>query len=319
MTKFIAKGSYGCVIKPAYDCNKILLTENTVSKLFMNKKDWNKEVKINKILEKLDPKNIFTVKMINNCPINIDKKTISKCAITKSNDHFYQIIYEYGGDEIINIFLKTEIINIIVILKQFIQIFEGLCILDENNIIHHDIKPNNILYDITKNKMYLIDFGLYITKDEDFIQNENKFIYHPSEYTFFNYYYTEADKINAEYYKHEMRMNIDLINKKKIDDNIKKKIIHVYDNLDKNKIAIYNKIKLHRDIDIHNKIDVYMFGLTLYEFLIATYIHCNEQNNISKIPLELFDLIEDMTNIDPYERITIQEATRRYKLLFHKM
>jgi serine/threonine protein kinase len=323
MAKFLAKGSYGCVVRPAYNCNKLLSSENTISKLFIYKNDWEKEVKINKIIEQLDPNNFFTVKMMDNCMIKMDGMNITKkCNLEKANDFIYQIVYEYGGDEIIKIFQHTEIINAVIILKKFVNIFEGICILDANDIIHHDIKPNNILYNIAKNKFYLIDFGLYITKDDKHIHDDTKYVYYPSEYAFLYYIKNgkSLNKINVENYKKLIGININFLMKKVIIDiKIRNKIKNIYDNLDKDKEAIYNKIILNRDININNKIDVYMLGLTLYDFTIAIFIHCTELNNISKIPIEILDLISDMTNIDPYERVTIQEATERYKLIIHKM
>jgi len=323
MAKFLAKGSYGCVVRPAYNCNKLLSSENTISKLFIYKNDWEKEVKINKIIEQLDPNNFFTVKMMDSCIIKMDGMNITKkCNLEKANDYIYQIVYEYGGDEIIKIFQHTEIINAVIILKKFVNIFEGLCILDANDIIHHDIKPNNILYNITKNKFYLIDFGLYITKDDKYIHHDTKYVYYPSEYAFLYYIKNgkSLNKINVENYKKLIGININFLMKKVIIDiKIRNKIKNIYDNLDKDKEAIYNKIILNIDINLYNKIDVYMLGLTLYDFIMAIFIHCTELNNISKIPIEILDLISDMTNIDPYERITIQEATERYKLIIHKM
>lgn len=317
VAKYIAKGSYGCVIKPAYDCNEQLLTDdNTISKLFINRESWEKEVKINTIIRQLDENNNFTVKMINSCEIKNNYNIKKICNLNDNN--IYQILYEYGGKEIIDIFRTNEILDMVAILKKFINIFEGLCILDKNNIIHQDIKPNNILYN---NKFYLIDFGLYITKTTKYISNEEsiyKFIYYPSEYAFLYYYEKNAKlgKINAEFYKDEIETNINLLlGKNNINNTFKQKFKDIFDNLDKDKTNIFNIIKINTDI--HDKIDVYMFGLTLYEFLIATFVNCTEQNNISNIPIGIFDLIGNMTNINPYERITIHEATRQFKLLFN--
>jgi SAM-dependent methyltransferase len=61
------------------------------------------------------------------------------------------------------------------------------------------------------------------------------------------------------------------------------------------------------------KLDVYMLGLTLYELLINIFIHLRKNPSINKIPLEIFSLIKKMVLFNPYERLTIQQATIEFK------
>lgn len=329
--KYLSQGSYGCIIIPGYDCKSTLLKDNTISKLFVNKSDYEIEYKIQETIKQLDKDGKFTVKMVDKCEIT-NKDILStvtnfyKCSLVKlKSKNIYQILYDYGGEELNDIFKTPEIFNVIKLLKSFTNIFEGLCVLDTHDIIHNDIKTNNILYDKQKQKFNLIDFGLYTTKAEVYesvIYNSSyiKYIYYPPEYAFYYYkhYFMPLDTINTTIFIHHLKTKINAnLLKRPIRDVYKKAIVKVYDNLNKTKEeiqAIYNNFLIQDKLTYN--IDVYMLGLTLYYFIINMFISLNAQNNIYSIPLKLFDLIIKMTEIDPYKRISIHEATKIYKSLF---
>jgi hypothetical protein len=126
------------------------------------------------------------------------------------------------------------------------------------------------------------------------------------------------DTINTTIFIHHLKTKINAnLLKKSIHAIYKKAIVKVYDNLNKTKEeiqAIYDNFLIQDKLTYN--IDVYMLGLTLYYFIINMFISLNAQNNIYSIPIKLFDLIIKMTEIDPYKRISIHEATKIYKSLF---
>jgi len=225
---YIASGSYGCVIKPGYICKKeenikkkkkSKIIANTVSKLFPKKKEWLREINLHEIVQKeIDPDNKFTIKLIDSCEIvpSILKSTqkIEKCKLVNQyqKENIYQIIYENGGIDLYNIIIKrtypdiSERFNIINALHSFISIFEGLKILAIKNYIHHDIKLDNILYDINKNKFILIDFGLLrnISKTFDYVAflfkdpHNLTFKYYPPEYNIMYFAYLNKKTLNRD-------------------------------------------------------------------------------------------------------------------------
>jgi hypothetical protein len=96
--------------------------------------------------------------------------------------------------------------------------------LHENNIIHGDIQPKNIMYSYTKDKFYLIDFGL------SFVFKNNKLEDKNIDYTMFKNiptYYKITDYMKIKPYQEILKelttREINLIKKNK--DNIKK---HTY-------------------------------------------------------------------------------------------
>lgn len=170
-------GSYGCVIRPAYLCNNTFSKDlNLVSKIFINKKYWEEEIELNLKVLSHDTENNFTIQMINYCEfiytsefinsVNIDeKKDKGVFNYLKENDKAYQIIYEYGGINLYELLTKKEYldkikdINVVDFFKKFVNIFEGVKLLNSKNLYHSDIKPDNVLFNIDKNKFNLIDFG----------------------------------------------------------------------------------------------------------------------------------------------------------------
>ena len=112
-SKYIESGTYGCVIKPGYNCeNNNFPLNKTVSKLFSDKEEWIYEIMQNKKINEIDKSNIFTVKMISNCEISqnyITKnvKNIDRCSIIYEDDKIYQIVYEDGGYDLRHLFIKN--------------------------------------------------------------------------------------------------------------------------------------------------------------------------------------------------------------------
>lgn len=178
-SKFIASGSYGCAIRPGYNCNNNDTQAKTVSKLFSSKTEWEYEIEQNNLIRELDNNNKFTIKMISSC--KIDKhyiknnvKNIDECEIIDEEPVIYQIVYEDGGKDLRYLFTDNELlvyyphIDIKEFLKKMLNIFEGLKQLEAKGITHRDIKLDNLLYD--GNKITLIDFGLALKKKMFIVQ-----------------------------------------------------------------------------------------------------------------------------------------------------
>ena len=187
-------------------------------------------------------------------------------------------------------------------------------------------------------------------KDEYYITH----IFFPPEYNIlYNVYINNENKndiINNNLYNFsENRLKIlviQILNNKKLPDNyrfkIEELILKIENNLYKTSFELYkifkediedikevNEKKLNdyfiklsnkyskNKINIRCKIDVYMVGLTLFNLLLYSLIFLKEQNNIYKIPLKLFDLIFKMIDINPFTRISIEDAIIEYKKIFN--
>jgi tRNA A-37 threonylcarbamoyl transferase component Bud32 len=278
--RYLDEGSYGCVIKPGIKCIK-KIKKNTVSKYFIDKKEWLNELKNNKIINKFLKKE-HIVKLIDYCStIKKEKILIEKCKLlNKKTKYIYNIIYEYAGIDLYNLISKK--IKFKEIFLKFDTIFETVKLLSDNNCIHFDIRLPNI---VLKNKrLKLIDYGLMKSKniENKYFKNKKENIYYlPPEFNNdnLNYLYIRIIKLIQK------NNSIIFYNKKK------RKQITLVINFILNKLK--NKIQI-QEID-KNKIDIYMIGIVLLELLIILninnnlYLSDNEYNLILKFIKKLIE------------------------------
>jgi len=352
MSEFIGKGTYGCVFRPSINCDGTIGGEKTVSKFFLDKKDYLNELKLQKVIDKIDVENKFTVKKISNCKVKITQelkkeiKNFDKC-YNLSND-IYQITYEYGGYDLYRLFKydkdKIKDVDLSLFLKKFLTIFEGLSILDRNQLLHFDIRSDNILYDPEKMKFVIIDFGLMKSRNNIFSYDlfssfhKNPHLNYPNEFVLFYFIVNkkEINKFKLNSYSY-IEFNQNKINALKTLDKFDlyvKKFNEIFDYLIndintnlketlkifKNLEYTFNDVSINRKTslicsDIKSKIDVYMLGIVLLDLLFYIFIFISSNPTISSIPLSLFDLIKKMISLNPCNRPTIQEAMKEFKEL----
>jgi hypothetical protein len=151
---------------------------------------------------------------------------------------------------------------------------------------------------------YILDGNYY--KDLKFYNlNSNQLVKILEEYILI---LKELYKNNTDpYFKNVLKSISDIYIYFKIDI-FKKFDYTIFEKMLLNKKNVSKKYK-----EFLNKLDVYMLGLTLYELLIKIFIHLRKNPTINKIPLELFSLIKKMVLFNPYERLTIQQATIEFK------
>ena len=175
----VGEGQYGRVFKPSLKCDEDIDTyANKVSKV-METKDANDELKE---YEKINIEGLNKYAIINpikcNPKINKEFKSIvKKCKYLKNiHGNYSMLIYEDGGknlNEFLSFYnfnelkkrenLKKIIINFLISL---ITLIDGLNFFKTNNILHRDIKLDNIVYNFNTREIKYIDFGLMIEKNE---------------------------------------------------------------------------------------------------------------------------------------------------------
>jgi serine/threonine protein kinase len=350
MSKYIASGTYGCVIKPNLNCNGTFGKSNTISKFFFDEIDYINEKNIHKKIENIDKKHEFTIKMVSSCKISLTpeiKKKINKLNLCDlKTDEIHQIIYEYGGYDLDIFFNKQSInfnkFNFYIFLQKFFNIFYGLSKLNKNDLIHFDIKINNILYNINKEKFHIIDFGLLISKSKLYTNHivnsfkNNQHAFYPNDFNIISYinngiFYKNLNeyKLNSDLFILFINDEIDIIkNNYKFNNNdpYLKEILDIYNyfkiDMFKNfDYKFFEKIFIKKiDInklckDIAGKLDVYMIGLALYEITIIIFTKFYNNPSIKKIPIELFSLIKKMLILNPCKRISIHKAKTEYKAI----
>ena len=169
--QIIGEGTYGCVAKPSLTCKGITVNyKNKVSKIMLEKYA---------VLEYNEMKHITSIPNIDKYIVSLPdlcvpvanatfKKMLTGCEnekfIKTPYEDFRLLIYEDGGVSLKQ--FSTELLplldrkNIHIFLTKIHHLLEGLCFFNLHDIVHHDIKSRNIVYNIDTNVIKFIDFGL---------------------------------------------------------------------------------------------------------------------------------------------------------------
>ena len=183
MSKVIGEGTYGCVHKPSLKCatenEKRVSYDNKVSKI-LTKIAAKKEIAEYKKVSKADKKDEFYLGKPMSCHLDItdpsNLEAIEKCKIGKAalkNLESYDLIIMGDGGDNLETYTKkmrewsksemsTE--NCEKFLLEALRLFSGLKRFEENDLIHYDLKPQNIVYNERTNRLNFIDFGLMQSK-----------------------------------------------------------------------------------------------------------------------------------------------------------
>ena len=188
--KIIGEGAYGCVHKPSLHClNKNTNTKpkinykNYVSKI-MKTEDAQKELKEFVVIGSYDNTNEFHLGMpilcqpeLNDTIINNEIsgcKHINSKEVKKDPNNYKILLLKFGGPDLkklCNSYLKTYLNkNAKEKTDKFWlevhHLLKGIKFFKDNGIVHNDIKPQNILFNMKTNKLVFIDFGLMRSKEE---------------------------------------------------------------------------------------------------------------------------------------------------------
>ena len=201
--KYTNNGTSGCVMRPAVSCKKGKTNDrNAVSKLFKAKAVAKDEVDMhNEIIDAIDPKGDFTLKLYENCDVdgNLFKRSeINKCRNFDENEKarksIPQIVYEYGGYDLWEATRRFSFERIFLAMH---RAFKGLVLMERNKYCHVDIKPDNMVFNNETGKISFIDFGLSM-KFEDLYQPKNvylfgyKYPFYPPEFHAIDAFYSNS-------------------------------------------------------------------------------------------------------------------------------
>ena len=228
----IGEGSYGCVHKPALFCGNKTYASQAADKIskIMTKKHASKEMKEYVLIENADRALNYYLGKPTECNVSdnpINQQSIAKCKngekILENIDNYSLLVMEDGGINLTTFANEASKWEKNDINKGKIELFwleahrllRGLKVFLQNNIIHHDLKPQNIVYDVDKNRLNFIDFGLMISRSEmeNRLRDSNYWLatYHwsfPLEIEFLNK--NMYDRLSAKpiAYKEEYMRNI---------------------------------------------------------------------------------------------------------------
>jgi len=183
----LSEGAYGCVFMPRVGCDgKQTDDKKYISKIQVYDETANNEIEISKKVNN----NIDTVKMMfapveETCNIDINKiedGTKEECNILKkTNKKYINMKIRFVDKLIFFDYMKQETDHNIfnVFLDNYNYLLVSISKLVDNNIIHMDLKGNNIMMDTGKNIPIIIDFGLSI--DMNKLTSHNNSMIHMDE------------------------------------------------------------------------------------------------------------------------------------------
>lgn len=332
---FVNKGTYGCVFTPPLPCKQKQKTGKDnegglVSKVFKQNTEAQVEKRIsNKISDKIDPTNKFTVKMFGTCTADLKaakpSDELNKCGFLNqdvSTKHT-QITYEYGGKDLLEyVDNYKHNIRFDALIPLLLPVFEGLVQLKATRYCHGDIKPANLLLNTHTKRVMIIDFGLMSSFRmffKDMFQHfDYTYLYYPPELKIFRaiYYYGKMADMRTAF--ESAKDNYTVFG---TDPNFSWKFLNDYVDTEAGMRAIadrYSKygseeqLKKNELSIIREKFDTFSLGMTLLElwFYIELQI-----SGTAKTYCEQFlkDVVTPMIQFDVHKRCTPEAALHNMK------
>ena len=360
-SKVIGEGSFGCVHKPSLSCaDKKLSYKNKISKVMLTSEAIS-ELKEYAVISKLDKRNDFYLGVPIKCKVkqsNYTIKSMLKCKrLTKKNRN---ITSKSQLNKMSLIILPDGGLN----LKQFIdkiykqknreqatktitkfwlechRLFRGLSAFQKHDIMHHDIKPQNIVYDEKTNRLNFIDFGHMrnIKKEMSLCRNSDSWSHPFWNYPFENQFlnkdnymqFARRTKREKDEFFDEFIRDFNQGNDTKFVTAINTFMSYITEHMDiSEKTRVINKYltTFHKmiinDITKENyeqflekslrTFDVFSLGMTLQTIL----RYCNRLLDQTTIDL-LEELFFNMMTPNVLQRYTIDEAMDKFEKILQK-
>ena len=179
--QIIGQGTYGCVYRPNIDCQtKKIDSKQFLSKIQRKDKTSKNEIVIGKKIISL-PKNIYSNRfapILESCPIEIGKmeeQQFSTCKMIVQGKEKIKKTgllsnkIQYVGEQTLGDYLESELTTkdnttqyIKKVAESHLYLLKSLEILNQTNVLHLDLKHNNVMFDEKKGFPIIIDFGYLI-------------------------------------------------------------------------------------------------------------------------------------------------------------
>jgi tRNA A-37 threonylcarbamoyl transferase component Bud32 len=177
--KMLNQGTYGCIFRPGVECSsKQLTTKNYITKIQKHRQVSKNEVLIGEKIQKISGHDNYYAPILETCDVSVrDLKNVEeakKCDFMKNADEFLDKQYEsnkirYVGKNTLGDYFTQETANISQIETYFRKminihkhVLTGIMKLNDENIMHFDIKENNIICKNKSGRPILIDYGISV-------------------------------------------------------------------------------------------------------------------------------------------------------------
>jgi serine/threonine protein kinase len=229
-SEVIGEGSYGCIHKPSLICkdNKKVSYKHKISKLLLTDNAIS-ELKEYMLISNSDKNNEYFLGVPDLCKVKPTEnalKSIQKCKkLTKKNNNklitknqlknYSVLVMKYGGIDLEKLGLEFGKMSTTesnrnkakTFWKETVRLFTGLQTFQKHDIIHFDLKPQNIVYDKKTGRINFIDFG-HMQKISDVIEECQYSRNRLTETAFWNYPF-EIQFLNQDQFLSAARLTIE--------------------------------------------------------------------------------------------------------------
>lgn len=184
--ELINQGTYGCIFHPGINCKGQKENVKYITKIQKSTRAIENEIKISKLIQKIPRYASFFAPIIKQCKVRIAKElrpTVQQCDLFKKVSAKEMQTQEYVSNKVRylgDMDLKDYILSKTTwqevgraLLDCHLDCLQAYKLLNSQQIVHYDVKGNNIMFDQNLNKPVLIDFGISIhlpslNTEEDF-------------------------------------------------------------------------------------------------------------------------------------------------------
>ncbi len=201
--KLMNQGTFGCIYRPGITCSGKLEKHKFITKIQKSVDSINNELNVSKHIRRIPGFHRFFAPIMTSCPVNVSKKYSDEIANgcllfdknnAPSNYVSNKIRYVGTNNLLQHIHLQTTTVTFWKeILETHKYLTKGIQKLLSANIIHFDIKYNNIMYDDHLNVPIFIDFGLSIHLPSMTEKNANFYFY---VFNTYNYWCIDVEICN---------------------------------------------------------------------------------------------------------------------------
>lgn len=325
--RFEGEGSYACTFSPAPKCKRQTKQEQVndeIAKIFYRDSSINEEWEYAKRMIDVDPEQKYLIYPISRCEVLrkeiLKDPTAFQCSFLrrKKNKVFQMLKMSHGGVPL-DVFMESndgQPANIMIdIIKSILQ---GIKLLNKNQLVHNDLKFNNVVINPITHKTKIIDFGLVISFTDAFSEVGNRFIesnywLHPPEYRIIPY--IKGHPLSKEearrLFKHERKL-LDIYFSERLPisliDIIHEDVIP-YCEHEHEYIKWVMKLTRKQNADKFMekyacKVDLYSLGVSLVHLMnYVTYA-----NSVQKT--KFMNIIRELIHPDPLRRPSIAKLTK---------
>ena len=167
-SKMLSSGSYGCVYYPSISCKGKRTSKKSVTKLQLSDESADNEMEISKIIRQIPMYKNFFVPVTSSCPLKLrelKKDIIQECDVLKKDKDVVLMEMSFVTGMTLDKYLTNNknpkhVINSFI--SSYTYLLHSLQLLNKYNIVHFDLKGNNIMFNTEKNIPLIIDFGMSI-------------------------------------------------------------------------------------------------------------------------------------------------------------